>query len=109
LGVSNVQLISEKENKIIWRWNTSGVFTVHSFYIWLNDGCTLSKDYHILRHSKLPLKIHIFLWLVRKNRILTKDNLVKHGWQENTSCVFCLEKETCDHLFVICPLVNFIW
>jgi zinc-binding in reverse transcriptase len=77
--------------------------------MWLNDEGTLSKDYHILWHSKLPLKIQIFLWLIRKNRILTKDNLVKRGWQGNTNYVFCLKKETYDHLFVTCPLVNCIW
>jgi hypothetical protein len=48
LVVSNVQLNTETEDQISWRWNNSSVFTVHSFYMWLNDGGTLSKDNNIL-------------------------------------------------------------
>lgn len=62
--------------------------------------------------SKLPLKIKIFLWLVKRKRVLTKDNLIERGEKETVdrlfcgflldrydTCIFCGEKETEDHLF----------
>jgi zinc-binding in reverse transcriptase len=49
------------------------------------------------------------MWLVRKNKVLTKDNLVKSGWQGDTHCLFRLAKEISDHLFVQCPFVNCLW
>jgi zinc-binding in reverse transcriptase len=47
-------------------------------------------------------KIRIFLWLIRKKKILTKDNLVHRGWMKDTSCVFYGTYENIDHLFVTC-------
>lgn len=38
--------------------------------------------------------------------MLTKDNLIKRGWQGNDSCIFCAEPETGDHLFVTCSFIN---
>jgi zinc-binding in reverse transcriptase len=57
----------------------------------------------------MPLKVKIFLWLVKRNRVLTKLNLAKKGWSGNTKCVFCDLEESTNHLFVSCPFVNQIW
>lgn len=58
---------------------------------------------------KLPLKIKIFLWYLKKGVILTKDNLAKRRWQGSTKCCFCRSKETVQHLFFDCNLARFIW
>jgi zinc-binding in reverse transcriptase len=49
------------------------------------------------------------MWLVRKNKILTKENLIKRGWQGSSKCMFCSNSENVDHLFVVCPFVKCIW
>ena len=59
--------------------------------------------------SKIPLKIKIFLWLLRNDGILTKSNLAKRGWQGNLDCPFCGSFESIDHLFVTCPFITAIW
>jgi zinc-binding in reverse transcriptase len=69
----------------------------------------LSKDYVILWHSQIPLKIQIFLWLVRKNKILTKKKLLKGGWQGSSQCVFCSDTKNINHLFIMYPFVQCIW
>jgi hypothetical protein len=38
---------------------------------------------------KIPLKIKIFGWYLRRGVILIKDNLVKRNWHGSTQCVFC--------------------
>jgi hypothetical protein len=49
--------------------------------------------------AKIHLKIKIFMWLVSQNVILTKDNLVKRKWKGSTTCAFCNENESSQHLF----------
>jgi hypothetical protein len=48
---------------------------------------------------KVPPKIKVFLWYLRKDVLLTKDNLIRHNWNDNKSCVFCHKDETILHLF----------
>ena len=55
------------------------------------------------------MKIKIFLWLVRRDKILTKLNLVAKGWQGDTTCVFCDQPESTDHLFTQCSFIRLIW
>lgn len=59
---------------------------------------------------KIPLKIKIFLWLLLRGRILTKDNLFKRGWKKgDAKCQFCDQLESIQHLFFDCPLARLIW
>lgn len=57
----------------------------------------------------LIFKVKIFLWLVRRNRILTKLNLVKMGWSGSTDCPFCGILESANHLFVEFSYISVIW
>ena len=62
-----------------------------------------------LNYAKLPLKIKIFMWLVEKNSILTRDNLTRRGWHRDKRCNFCLENESVNHLFFDCSMARYIW
>jgi hypothetical protein len=48
---------------------------------------------------KIHLKIKVFLWLLYREEILTKDNLVKRNWRGIEKCCFCNSYETIQHLF----------
>ena len=52
--------------------------------------------------ANIPLKIKIFLWLLKQDKILTKSNLMKKGWNSDTTYHFCGDFETTNHLFVTC-------
>lgn len=101
--------MSTEPDKILWRWHSSGLFTVHSLYLWLEYGGIKNTTYTTLWKTKIPLKIKIFIWLVKEGKILTKDNLAKKGWIGDQSCIFCGSLETIDHLFVTCPLISSLW
>jgi hypothetical protein len=58
---------------------------------------------------KIPLKISVFLWLLYREAIVTKDNLVKRNWHGNVMCYFCNNIETIQHLFFDCSLSKFLW
>jgi zinc-binding in reverse transcriptase len=97
------------QDSIRFRWTPSGHFTVHAMYHWLQYGGIINNDYLPIWKSKISLKIKIFLWLVRRNRILSKTNLKNRGWIGSTQCAFCSDEESTDHLFVTCHFINSIW
>jgi hypothetical protein len=50
------------------------------------------------------------MWLVSNKAILTKDNLLKKNWTgRDSSCSFCPQVETVDHLFFTCSVAKVIW
>jgi zinc-binding in reverse transcriptase len=92
---------------IIWRWSKIRIFSTSSCYNWLDfrgiQVCRFSSTWK----SIIPLKIKVFLWLVRQNKILTKDNLIKKSWQGNSLCVFCNCQESTYHLFISLIFITF--
>lgn len=57
----------------------------------------------------IPPRVHIFLWLLSKNKLLTRDNLAKRRKLEDNTCLFCAETETVHHLFFGCVVAQQIW
>ena len=56
-----------------------------------------------------PPCIHVFLWLLANNKILTRDNLAKRRTVDDLTCLFCSEDETCHHLFFDCFVAKLVW
>jgi hypothetical protein len=64
-----------QKDRVRWCMGNKG-FTVNSLYKKnLIDQAVV--PYRLLWKSKLPQKIKVFIWLVVRNKILTKDNLKK--------------------------------
>ena len=101
--------LTNVNDQIVWRWTSHGRFTVHSLYTWLEFGGIPNTSFSSIWQANIPLKVRIFLWLVKQNKILTKDNLLKMGWTGNSQCVFCSEEESVDHLFINCIVAKSIW
>lgn len=101
-------VLNDEEDRLVWILSANGKFSVLSFY------CALKMQnycypYNFLRKVKLPLKIRVFLWLVLRNSILTKDNPLRRGWHGSKLCQFCGREETVEHLFLSCPLAKYTW
>jgi hypothetical protein len=63
-----------------------------------------------LWHSKIPLKVTNFVWLVYQNRVQTVDNLIRNFfWKRDSKCSLCLGVESVDHLIFECPVEGFVW
>jgi hypothetical protein len=45
--------------------------------------------------DKIPYKIKIFMWLVENDAILTKDNMIKRRWVDDSTCQFYDERGNC--------------
>jgi zinc-binding in reverse transcriptase len=76
--LSNV-IFNEYEDIYIWRWKTNGIFSTNSCYSWLEFGGIRHNSFNLIWSAYIPLKIKILLWLVKQNKILTKDNLGRKG------------------------------
>jgi hypothetical protein len=57
----------------------------------------------------VPSHLHIFLWLLTKNKVLTRDNLAKRKKLDDMSCLFCTESESVSHLFFYCCVARVVW
>ncbi|XP_058759276.1 uncharacterized protein LOC131632553 [Vicia villosa] len=49
------------------------------------------------------------LWLACRNRLPTKDRICKFGVQNDEKCIYCGEKESCQHLFFECRVTRLVW
>jgi hypothetical protein len=94
----------------IFRWSLKHdeKFSVSSIYQALVDSDVVSHNSYLWK-IKIPLKIKVFLWILYREAILTKDNLVKRNWHENEMCGFCSNNKTVQHLIFYCALAKFIW
>jgi hypothetical protein len=54
-------------------------------------------------------RLHIFLWLLANNKILTRDNLAKRKRIDDKTCLFYNEFESVGHLFFYCCIAPVIW
>jgi hypothetical protein len=99
--------ISEEEDKSDWLLGNKG-FSVNSLYKKIKN-TQIPVPSSFLWKNRLPYKIKTFLWLVRHNKILTKDNLFKKNWRGNLDCIFCGFSESIDHLFFQCSVARFTW
>jgi len=80
---------------------------VRSMYAALiNNGVRVSQD---IWQVKIPSKIRIFLWYLKRGVILTKDNLARRNWNGDKSRAFCHCLETIQHLFFHCTYAKFLW
>jgi hypothetical protein len=91
LRLTNVHL-RDRPDVFKWSLNLNGQFSIRSMY-------QAFLDINIVPHNsylwklKIPLKIKVFLWLLFREAILTKDNLVRRNWHKNKMCCFCNSNE----------------
>jgi hypothetical protein len=86
LGCCNNISLSDQDDRIVWCLGKKG-FSVNSLYKKkVSDQVAVS--YKFLWKSKLPQKIKKIIWLVVRNKILTKDNLKKINWKGSQDCCF---------------------
>jgi hypothetical protein len=91
-----------------WSLNSNGQFSVNLMYQAFIDTNIVPNNSYLWK-IRIPLKIKVFLWLLYREAILTKDNLVKRNWHGTIMCCFCDSPKTIQHLFFDCALTKFIW
>ncbi|XP_020253975.1 uncharacterized protein LOC109831047 [Asparagus officinalis] len=93
-----------------WSLTTNKQFSINSLYNFLNERGVPSPIYKVIWNPLVLSKVRIFLWLLSKNKLHTKEVLFSKGWQGDTTCSFCeLELESIEHLFFSCPVTKVVW
>lgn len=57
----------------------------------------------------VPPRVHMFLWLLSNNKLLTQDNLSKRQNLNDKTCLFCADLETVHHLLFDCSIMQIMW
>lgn len=63
----------------------------------------------MLWNGEFSPKLKLFTWKAIQRTIPLKDNLVKRGIMDGTSCLHCGEEETAAHLFLHCSFATRVW
>ena len=82
----------EAEDQFVWKISKNSVFSVRSMYRELMQDNSVPENL-ISWKIKVPLKIKIFMWYLKKGVVLTKDNLAKRKWKGDKKCCFCNSDE----------------
>jgi hypothetical protein len=82
---------------------------VQSLYVVINDRGIKQVFSPVMWKILVPLRIHVFLWLLTNDKILTRDNLSKRKKLNDLTCLFCSEHENVNHLFFGCCVSRFAW
>jgi hypothetical protein len=101
--------LNDEENSVIWKFETKGVYSVSSLYAIVNFRGVMPVHIPAVWRVKVQPRVHVFLWLLANNKLLTRDNLAKKQHVPNHSCVFCSETETIMHLFFECSVAKELW
>ena len=97
-----------------WIWSGQN-FTVRAVYLRLRERAD-SEDPLFLRlwrrvwKSRIPLKIRIFVWLLLRQRLMTRSFQQCMALDSSGDCALCgATMEDCEHLFVLCPISQAVW
>ena len=107
-----VHLNPDQQDSISWRWTANGVYSAASANRIL-FAANIKHDFAKMAwNSEAPPKCQFFVWLEIQGRCLTADNLAKHGWPHNSTCLLCQqtpEPETAMHILASCPFTQGLW
>jgi hypothetical protein len=107
-GKLNNVRISDDKDITLWKWTANKRFSVKSVYDHLSRDES-DPNYKRIWKAKIPEKIKKFMWLVERQAILTKDNMVKRRWQVDPGCFFCGALESPNNLLFTCPIGKVVW
>jgi hypothetical protein len=64
---------------------------------------------HVPRIWELHIPPRVHLWLLFKNKVLTRDNVAIRQHVDNKTCLFCAELETSQDIFFECVVAKRMW
>jgi hypothetical protein len=109
LSIASSICLNDKDDEMVWMVNSYGIYSSHSLYRVVNFRGVEPIFLPTVWKLHVPPRIHFFLWLVSKNKLLTRDNLGKRRRVDDPSCLFCSDNETVHHLLFDCVVAKKAW
>lgn len=107
---SNLKVNLQVEDMVTWNLHPLGNYTTSSAFNGLAGREDKVTWHQLVWSSPMIPRCSFILWLVLKQRLPTKDRLLKWGIISTDSCCFCNSAtESLEHLFFSCPFTNEIW
>ena len=101
--------LGEEDDAIIWKWEAKGTYSVSSLYSVINFRGVIPVNIPVVWKLSVPPRLHVFMWLLCNNKLLTRDNLSKRQHIDDVTCVFCSDCESFHHLFYDCIVARNLW
>jgi len=98
-----------------WRWLLDPVhgYSVREAYRFLTSGEQVDRTIvDDVWHRYILAKVSLFVWRLLRNRLPTKDNLMRRRVIQATdiACAYgCDDSESANHLFLLCEIPNLVW
>ncbi|KAH1193273.1 Histone-lysine N-methyltransferase ATX5 [Glycine max] len=112
--ISSVPIQRHDKDTMLWLAEPNGQYTTKSTYRLCMNPSTTSSDRKIFKtiwKLKIPPRVVIFCWRLLKNRLPTKDNLLRRNViTQEANCPLCgCVQEDVGHLFFNCNLTKGLW
>lgn len=102
-------VLTENCDSLVWQYEASGQYSSSSLYTVINFRGVTPVFLPAVWKITVPPRVHVFLWLLFYNKLMTRDNLLKRNLKKPEDCVFCSCKESICHLFFECVVAQEIW
>jgi hypothetical protein len=106
VSIASTVVLNEDNDEMVWQFHSSGVYSSHSLYKEINFRGVAPVYLPAVWKLSIPPRVHFFLWLASKNKLLTHDNLGKIRKVDDSTCLFCAETETAHHMMFDCVVAK---
>jgi hypothetical protein len=100
IQLASTIVFTEEEDALIWTFNSRGVYSSQSLYKVISFRGMKSVFVPAVWNLKVPPRVHFLIWLLSKNKVLTRDTLGIRKKVEDPTCLFCYELESVNRLFL---------
>jgi hypothetical protein len=77
VSIASALVLNGEEDELIWKFQSSRVYSSQSLYVVINFQGVTPVYVPSVWSLMVPPRVHFFLWLVSKNKLLTRNNLGK--------------------------------
>ena len=97
-----------------WIWSGQN-FNIRAVYLRLRERAVPEDPLFLplwrrVWKSRIPLKIRIFVWLLLRQRLMTRSFRQRMAPDSAGDCALCgATLENCEHLFVLFPISLAVW
>lgn len=103
--------LNESDDILRWRWTANGQYSANSLYVVMTSGGLIAWRFTEIWKYSIPPSVRVFLFLLLRDKLLTKETMLRRQFNCNGDCVLCAtnQLESALHLFFRCVYSIRIW
>jgi hypothetical protein len=105
--LASIVVLKDEEDELVWKFSSNGIYNSQSLHRIINFRGVVPV--HVPRIWELHIPPRVHLWLLFKNKVLTRDNVAIRQHVDNKTCLFCAELETSQDIFFECVVAKRMW